>query len=78
MKKLTLNKKTITKLSVAEQSSVMGGLAFTTSFGSCTGFLCCDPQPKITELYTTCQSDGQPTRPDCNSQACPTNPPPQS
>ncbi len=64
-KKLSLKKTTITELSDKEQSKILGGNAFTTSFRSCTGGLCCSPQPKITQLYTTCLSDGQPSRPDC-------------
>lgn len=64
-KKLTLDKKTITQLSKKEQANVCGGAAWTTSFGSCTGWLCCEEQPKITEVYTTCQSDQDPRRPDC-------------
>lgn len=68
-KKLTLDKKTITQLSKKEQSNVKGG-AWTTSFGSCTGWLCCEEQPKTSTAggYTSCHSDQDPRRPDCMTQ----------
>ena len=49
-KKLKLNKDVITKLTSSEQSKVLGG--GTTSYGSCTGFLCCNPAsgPQCTQL----------------------------
>lgn len=56
LKKLTLNKSVISKLTDSEQDGVKGGAAeVTTSFGGCTGFLCCNqPMPDCTsnELYS--------------------------
>ncbi|SDH45320.1 hypothetical protein SAMN05421827_12512 [Pedobacter terrae] len=68
-KKLVLNKKTITELSQKEQSKVLGGSneAWTTSFGSCTGGLCCSAQPTTSQLRL-CPSDNLPN-------GCPSNSP---
>lgn len=61
LKKLSLKKTVISKLSADEQAMVKGG--FTTS-GNCTGFLCCDGGPgasndtaccSLAGLYATCQ-----------------------
>lgn len=42
--KLQFKKQAIANLSRTEQSNVNGGkAAVTTSFGNCTGFLCCSP-----------------------------------
>lgn len=42
-KKLTLNKSVISKLTIEQQSKVMGGNAeFGSSRKNCIGFLCCD------------------------------------
>lgn len=44
IKKLNLNKTVISQLSGEEQMNVRGGQnEVTTSFGQCTGFLCCEP-----------------------------------
>ena len=46
LKKLSLNKATISKLSAEEQALIIGGKeqeqAFTSSYYSCTGWLCCE------------------------------------
>jgi len=67
-KKLILDKKTITQLSEKEQSKILGGEAWTTSFGSCTGGLCCSPQPTLSQL-NLCTSDRLPN-------GCPKDPTP--
>jgi len=61
-KKLILDKKTITQLSEKEQAKVLGGEAWTTSFGSCTGGLCCSPPPQNT-VATVCDPNGCPHDP---------------
>ncbi len=50
MKKLTLKKKTVSVLSDTEKKLVLGGELATTSYNSCTGWLCCTP-------YTTTPYD---------------------
>jgi hypothetical protein len=43
MKKLNLKKKVITVLTDQEKQSIDGGgVAATTSYSNCSGFLCCD------------------------------------
>jgi len=66
-KKLILDKKTITQLSEKEQSKILGGEALTTSYGSCTGFLCCSPPIVLT--LEICNSDHLPN-------GCPKDPTP--
>ena len=46
-KKLKLNKKVIISLSKNEEALIKGGVVqkFTTSWNSCTGFLCCPVKP---------------------------------
>lgn len=46
--KLQFKKEAIANLSKPEMSNVQGGqAAVTTSFGNCTGFLCCDKNQSI-------------------------------
>lgn len=51
--KLQFRKQAIANLSKAEQTQVNGGkAAFTTSFGNCSGFLCCNPDRDIISDWT--------------------------
>jgi len=51
LKKLTLKKTVISRLSAEEQASVQGGF---TSSGNCTGFLCCDGGPGASNTPRCC------------------------
>ena len=51
LKKLSLNKATISRLSTEDQALIIGGQqqeqAITSSFFSCTGWLCCEDTPTL-------------------------------
>ncbi|WP_368045676.1 class I lanthipeptide [Mucilaginibacter sp. BT774] len=53
LKKLTLNKSVIAKLTEDEQANVKGGDAITTS-GNCTGFLCCNKSSQCQTNVSNC------------------------
>lgn len=56
LKKLSLKKSVVSKLSTEEQSMVKGGW---TSNRNCTGFLCCSPTggTAVTNCYDACCTD---------------------